>query len=566
MRGPVVETVLLLLLVGYFAIQQKDRPHLYFRFWLVGWAFVLWSLTAWELEIDGLTKWILILVEIIRYDLLAMGGLCFTVSLLITRKGLGKSLLQVGVLAFVGLAGIDLQIIPGIPKSVLLPGLLIPLLAAEIGGITMMQRMLPAQWTVRKRLLMVLYVSSAAAIIVKAIHDPSSDTADPLVGQIFLCAAVHYAATFRRSLAGMMGALGLALWGIGYFLVGFEHQMPLTLQNIYTFWNLPKYFVGLAMLLRVLEVESEEKARLLEELRALYSDFKGLYESHPQPVWIYDKEAQQIASVNAAALEAYGYSEEAFLKLQPLDLISGWDEEFDDTERMLPPTPDGRRERHQCSDGRHVWMHIVERQIVFQQREARLVLARDITDRLRANRQLAFQAHHDPLTGLPNRTLLADRLEGCLEVCARDGRRAAVLAIDIDYFKRVNDKHGHLAGDACLKAVAARLQSRVRQTDTLARIGGEEFVCVVGQVQQMEDARKVALMLLRQFDESIKVEGYELPVTVSIGVAIYPEDGTSPGELQSRADEALYEAKRRGRARVVLAQEMDSRVRNRSLL
>jgi diguanylate cyclase (GGDEF)-like protein len=124
----------------------------------------------------------------------------------------------------------------------------------------------------------------------------------------------------------------------------------------------------------------------------------------------------------------------------------------------------------------------------------------------------------------------------------------------------VNDTHGHMVGDDCLKAVAARLQARIRQMDTIARTGGEEFMAVVGRLSRVEDARKVAMGLLRQFDQPLLLEGCELGMTVSIGVAIYPDDGVDAATLRRRSDEALYEAKRRGRNCVVMAAEMEDLV------
>jgi diguanylate cyclase (GGDEF)-like protein len=171
----------------------------------------------------------------------------------------------------------------------------------------------------------------------------------------------------------------------------------------------------------------------------------------------------------------------------------------------------------------------------------------------RLSLELAHRAHHDVLTGLPNRALLEDRLEKALEYCLRDGRKAALMTIDIDHFKRINDDYGHLAGDACLQVVAALLQSKIRQVDTLARIGGEEFVAMICALRDTEDARIVANGLLKLFEEPLEFADLSVKMTVSIGVAVFPDDGHDADTLRQRSDEALYVAKGNGRNRVEYA-------------
>jgi diguanylate cyclase (GGDEF)-like protein len=140
-----------------------------------------------------------------------------------------------------------------------------------------------------------------------------------------------------------------------------------------------------------------------------------------------------------------------------------------------------------------------------------------------------------------------------LERSIREGKKTAVLSIDIDHFKDVNDTHGHLTGDDCLKAVAHRMQAKIRSIDTLARTGGEEFVALIGALSQASDAEKVAASLLKLFEEPMQLPGVTLKVTVSIGVAVFPDDGHDAETLRKRSDEALYRAKRNGRNRVETA-------------
>jgi diguanylate cyclase (GGDEF)-like protein/PAS domain S-box-containing protein len=161
--------------------------------------------------------------------------------------------------------------------------------------------------------------------------------------------------------------------------------------------------------------------------------------------------------------------------------------------------------------------------------------------------QLTFQAHHDALTQLPNRALFSDRVQQALTSAARSGRPAAVLLVDVDRFKYVNDTFGHQAGDEMLCQVTHRLRHRLRASNTLARMGGDEFAAILTDLSDPTDAQRVAQMLTEEFRQPIQLRGRELFITVSIGSAVYPQDGTDPATLLKNADLALYRAKDAGR-------------------
>lgn len=171
----------------------------------------------------------------------------------------------------------------------------------------------------------------------------------------------------------------------------------------------------------------------------------------------------------------------------------------------------------------------------------------DITARVELERELAHRATHDGLTGLANRNLLYDRLSHELARARRDGSRAAVLALDLDRFKPVNDTLGHAAGDFLLKEVANRLRHAVRDEDTAARLGGDEFALVASELGAGDDAGRVAEKILAALAEPLVLEGQELSVSASIGIALFPDDAAAPEELLRCADAALYRAKEGGR-------------------
>jgi len=172
---------------------------------------------------------------------------------------------------------------------------------------------------------------------------------------------------------------------------------------------------------------------------------------------------------------------------------------------------------------------------------------RDITERRRAEETVQFQAYHDALTGLPNRLLLEDRLSQALVHAQRHGRPLAVMFLDLDHFKLINDTLGHSVGDRLLRGVAERLRRGVRQDDTVARMGGDEFTLLYSELAQSDDAARMAEKLLEAFAPPFLVDGHELYVTASIGVALYPNDGEDADILLRNADNAMYRAKESGR-------------------
>jgi diguanylate cyclase (GGDEF)-like protein/PAS domain S-box-containing protein len=190
-----------------------------------------------------------------------------------------------------------------------------------------------------------------------------------------------------------------------------------------------------------------------------------------------------------------------------------------------------------------------------------MLMLSDISERQRAVEQARHQAEHDALTGLPNRTLFMDRLGQALAGVARQRRQFALMFIDLDHFKAVNDKHGHEAGDAVLQEVANRLRRCVRRVDTVSRLGGDEFVVLLADIGGVDQAAHVAATIMQSVGRPIEAEVGSLSLSVSIGIAICPSDGEDPKTLLRHADVAMYHAKESGRSAFhFFSQEMNSRV------
>ena len=175
------------------------------------------------------------------------------------------------------------------------------------------------------------------------------------------------------------------------------------------------------------------------------------------------------------------------------------------------------------------------------------ITSRDVTERKRLDDRVQHLAHHDQLTGLPNRTLLQDRLRQALLQAQRHGDKVAVFMLDLDHFKQINDSLGHADGDVMLYMVGQRLLSLVRETDTIGRIGGDEFVIVMPDFKSLEDVKRCGALIVERMAQPIRIGEREIEITVSVGLCIYPDSGLGIDDILKNADTAMYVTKDRGR-------------------
>jgi diguanylate cyclase (GGDEF)-like protein len=166
---------------------------------------------------------------------------------------------------------------------------------------------------------------------------------------------------------------------------------------------------------------------------------------------------------------------------------------------------------------------------------------------LHATALMSVKAERDFLTGLPNRALLADRLAQAIEFAPRHGKRVALMFVDLDNFKEINDSLGHAVGDALLQSAAKRLKACVRASDTVSRQGGDEFVVLLTEVTTAQDAAIVADMLIKAMAEPHLIDSHQVHITISIGISLYPDDSEGVESVLTHADAAMYSAKKGGR-------------------
>ena len=303
----------------------------------------------------------------------------------------------------------------------------------------------------------------------------------------------------------------------------------------------------------------EAEAAILQSERR----FRQLFENSADALFVHDSKGS-ILDCNAEASQALGYTREELLSMSVGDItVTMLTEEERRAragntlwERVMRGEP-GRivgfdQNELQRKDGTTFPVEVGVGAIEYGGGRAIFASARDITARRKLENELRQQALHDPLTGLPNRALFMDRLEHALKQIERRRNLVAVLFVDLDDFKSVNDSLGHEAGDQLLIAVAQRLSDSVRDVDTAARLAGDEFTVLLEDLNGSGEAALVAERVLGAVDAPFKVKGREVRVAASIGIAWTSRTNVSPAELLDKADGAMYRAKEDGKARYEL--------------
>jgi diguanylate cyclase (GGDEF)-like protein/PAS domain S-box-containing protein len=304
----------------------------------------------------------------------------------------------------------------------------------------------------------------------------------------------------------------------------------------------------------------------ITDLKRREESFRLLLEKNPLPMWVCDHESLRFLSVNDAAIAHYGYSRDAFLAMTILDIRPAEDRQK--TREVVGKGGDGTYiagilSRHLKADGTEIEVTIFRKNLLFEGRAAMIVAAIDVTEQRQAERRLAHYARHDPLTNLGNRMAYSEHVETALTRVKIAGEPFAVLCIDLDRFKEINDGFGHPVGDELLCEVARRLQTAAEGA-FLARIGGDEFAIVTVNGTGPAAAAQIADRLRCALAEGFEIRGQSLHLGLSIGIASCPTDGLDEQTLMSNADAALYRAKMDGRGVTHFFQpEMDLQLRER---
>ena len=547
MQERLLDILILGLLVLLFGAIYRRRATLRLRLWISGWLFVLGHFAAlvphapspfWE-QVQ----------EICSLSGLLLGGVCFVlaaVSFSLSKRNLAFLAAGIGIppliyifLAISSPAAVWAQIIVAVSVEAIVAGL---------------------GWHFRRGFSSSFWLKAGAAVacgswlIWMIAHGQGDLGVYAILTQIFFFNAVLFWRDFHRVSAGVITAsAGLLAWAAVFPTAIFLAHFSPAVHAPDELWNVPKYFVEFGMILTLMENQ-------LYSAKWQSEQYRLLFDSNPHPMFIYNAKSLAFLLVNDAALAQYGYSRAEFLdmtvaKLHDLATVTG-------IERLLTNTVSPVRVSgpwtQRRKDGSEFQAEMSSHAIDFEGRDARLCMAQDVTDRQRLHEQLLHRAHHDSLTDLPNRFLLEQRMRHTLENASRYSHKVAVLCIDLDRFKQINDKYGHPTGDVCLQAVAERLTSRLRESDTVARTGGEEFTVVIGELLHAVDAEKVASDLLAMIRRPFILGELEIQMGASIGIAIYPDHGTEGWHLWRASDFAMYRAKYSGGNQYTVVSDEDA--------
>jgi diguanylate cyclase (GGDEF)-like protein/PAS domain S-box-containing protein len=262
--------------------------------------------------------------------------------------------------------------------------------------------------------------------------------------------------------------------------------------------------------------------------------------------------------VNRALSKLSGYSSEDILGKTPKMFSSGH-QDADFFQRFWQTIGSGRTWHGEIVNARPDGSTYTVNQTVTPLLEASgqvshfVAILEDITQRKAAEARVQHNAQFDLLTDLPNRGLFLDRLAQALNLGERNGESAALLFLDLDHFKEVNDQLGHAAGDDLLIAVGVRLREQVRQSDTVARLGGDEFTVILPNLRDREDAVRVANGIIAAIGKPFDIAGTQVKVGITIGIALFPAHGDTVEQVLKAADDAMYQAKESGRNRYAFA-------------
>jgi diguanylate cyclase (GGDEF)-like protein/PAS domain S-box-containing protein len=302
----------------------------------------------------------------------------------------------------------------------------------------------------------------------------------------------------------------------------------------------------------------------ITDLKRREASFRLLFEENPLPMWVADSASGRFLAVNMAMCSHYGYSGEQLLAMSEGDL-----------QVMTAPlaadaaSPSDVRAqlcRHRTADGRIIELVVEQRKLRYHGADAHVTVAFDMTDRNQAEQRIRYLACHDGLTDLPNRVALDEHMGRAIGTARANDGGFAVLCIDLDRFKQINDLHGHAMGDQVLRMVTRRLVEAGPEA-FLARVGGDEFVAVT-ELQPLPAAAELLAARLRDaLGERIELADHSFDLDLSIGIAVYPRDGADQITLLANADAALYRAKHEGRGTIrFFTAAMDQQLRERSAL
>jgi diguanylate cyclase (GGDEF)-like protein/PAS domain S-box-containing protein len=534
MQEILIDMAVLGLFLFLFSAMSLARRDQRLHFWIAGWLCVeahfgveLWHPAGQLWQGVG---------NSLRVDLLIIAGTFFIFTGTVHRAG-GLLVKRIApVLVAVTLGMISLAIMSPAATAVLI----VLVLVRQSLAIALMLPPRPGR-RLQIALSFLVCAVNAAWMLSGIAHGQPEIVIYAMLEEVFLITAIHFLADrARHSTATKLIIGGFLSWSAVFPVAYWTARLWPHLDIDNDAWNIPKVCVLIGMVLLVMEEDNRTAS-------ALNKDYRLLFDNNPHALWITDAQTLGFLAANQVALDLHGYTREEFLSKTLADILDPSVREAVFEHLAAADLRPVQSSRHRRKDGSVLHLDVTASPIEFEGRPARFVMAVDSTEREALEQQLEQQAGHDPLTGLPNRTLIPEMLGKALGHAVEHHEKVAVVSLDIDRFKkRVNDVYGLNIGDAYLQRIAGELTARMRSMDIVARTGGDEFTLVATGLKSTASADQVVNDVQEVFAKPLVVHGYRIELPVSIGVAVGPDDGEEAVALWRGAESARDEAKSSG--------------------
>lgn len=538
MQEAIINIVILGLLVFLFGIIALARPDDRLRCWVAAWVCIMAHFGA-GLWSPSSVLWLNVR-DCIGVDTLAVAGILFVVSTMIHGEGRWAGLRLGSLLAASTLPCLTLAVVA--PQNVLLISILV--LVRQGFAVTLTART-RCNRRVAVSTLIPVCLASSAWMAYGLTHGQPETVIYALLAEIYLVTAIDFWANgWQRTLALYTMATGLVAWAAVFPAAFLASRLWPHFTVNSEAWNAPKLCVAIGMILAVLEED-------LRAAGALSEEYRRLFETNPHPLWILETETLRFLGANRAALDMHGYTREEFLGLTLSDILDPDMLTGARQEATSPEPSPNRASRHIRKNGSILPVDITAYNIEFQGKQCRFVMGIDVTEREELEQQLAYQSQHDFLTELPNRLLFQERLTEALGQAVKSQEMLVVLCLNVIRLKSINDTYGIRVGDECLKGVARILDQYARSTDIVARTGGGEFAIVLGGIRSAAAAEQAANDLRNAFSQPLTIQGHNIQLSFSMGLAICPVDGTEASGLWRCAESAQRASRAAGGGQTV---------------
>jgi diguanylate cyclase (GGDEF)-like protein/PAS domain S-box-containing protein len=528
-------TIVLSALVLIFGSILRRSANRRLHFWFIAWTLILIHCVVQWLGIPGFSS---TANDVVSVDLLICAGTAFLCALCSIAKK--YYLMLVAVSFSVPACVYSALVLSDVTSPWLLSALIV---TAGVGAVAV--NIAAGERGKHLYQLVIVVLLGCGFVLHSIFHLEPFWGLVTMLGAIYLFNALLFFNYFPRLSTGVLTSIfGFLTWG-AVFPIAFWLQLHRPdFQPPPVLWNLPKFFVAVGMILTLLEDEARSAAYEARRNRDLYNRSQcGLFHSS----W----SSGVFLDCNEAMAHIGGYASRAeMIGSSSLDLYADPAVRDEWTSELLTS---GTLENIElqytkitgeiCSVLLNAKLQRNERGEPFEIEGAVL----DVTEHHRLHERLEWQAKHDPLTGLPNRTMADQGLLHAIARADRRGTQVALLCVDLDRFKFVNDNYGHATGDEYLRKFADRLSTRIRASDLFGRFGGDEFVVILENLQSEGDAVRIANDLIQSLATPLQVKNQQFAASISVGIAVYPQDAQNPENLHTSADHALYRAKDLGR-------------------